>query len=231
MSSVPSLIRAYSAEPRFKSLTSDPSLFNNAQAWTYVADGIPIVYYGSEQGYSGGQDPLNREPLWTSGYSTSSPVRQPISFLSKVDLWLTLMSLLQEYLLISKLNRIRAQAGSVTPGFYTTKSTITASTNHDIVVRKSLMVSVLTNRGRGAAATVQVPTSAGLPPLIDVVDVLSVSLNHVCPPACFFESCRLSSQLQCKTWKTSSDGSTSVYISDGQPQVCISQRSKPLGRC
>ena len=28
--------------------------------------------YGTEQDYSGGNDPANREPLWTSGFSTSS---------------------------------------------------------------------------------------------------------------------------------------------------------------
>jgi alpha-amylase len=27
--------------------------------------GIPIVYYGTEQGYAGGYDPDNRETLWT----------------------------------------------------------------------------------------------------------------------------------------------------------------------
>lgn len=28
--------------------------------------GIPILYYGSEQGFSGGSDPKNREPLWNN---------------------------------------------------------------------------------------------------------------------------------------------------------------------
>lgn len=28
--------------------------------------GIPIIYYGSEQGFAGGADPNNRETLWTS---------------------------------------------------------------------------------------------------------------------------------------------------------------------
>ena len=38
----------------------------------YVAQGIPIVYYGTEQGFSGGDDPANREDLWRSGYSTNT---------------------------------------------------------------------------------------------------------------------------------------------------------------
>jgi alpha-amylase len=28
--------------------------------------GIPLIYYGSEQGFSGGDDPKNREPLWNN---------------------------------------------------------------------------------------------------------------------------------------------------------------------
>lgn len=32
--------------------------------------GIPIIYYGTEQGYKGGNDPQNRESLWPN-YDTS----------------------------------------------------------------------------------------------------------------------------------------------------------------
>lgn len=54
-------------------LYSQPSwtLYKNALTMTLMNIGIPIVYYGSEQGYHGGNDPLNRESLWPN-YSTSS---------------------------------------------------------------------------------------------------------------------------------------------------------------
>lgn len=29
--------------------------------WPFINDGIPILYYGQEQGYTGGADPANRE--------------------------------------------------------------------------------------------------------------------------------------------------------------------------
>ena len=29
--------------------------------WPFIQDGIPILYYGQEQGYTGGADPANRE--------------------------------------------------------------------------------------------------------------------------------------------------------------------------
>jgi len=34
--------------------------------FTLFYRGIPIIYYGDEQGYGGGDDPANREPLWTN---------------------------------------------------------------------------------------------------------------------------------------------------------------------
>ena len=37
----------------------------------YPWQGIPIIYYGTEQGFSGGRDPEDRESLWPN-YNTSS---------------------------------------------------------------------------------------------------------------------------------------------------------------
>ncbi len=58
--------------PRFESYTNDAALIKNAHAYVLVGDGIPYVYYGSEAGFNGGNDPDNREPLWPTGYNTSS---------------------------------------------------------------------------------------------------------------------------------------------------------------
>ena len=38
----------------------------NALVFSLFVDGIPMVYYGDEQAYGGGDDPLNREQLWTN---------------------------------------------------------------------------------------------------------------------------------------------------------------------
>eukprot|EP00827_Trimyema_finlayi_P007056 TRINITY_DN935_c0_g1_i1.p1 TRINITY_DN935_c0_g1~~TRINITY_DN935_c0_g1_i1.p1 ORF type:complete len:529 (+),score=188.32 TRINITY_DN935_c0_g1_i1:60-1646(+) len=50
--------------PRFLNYQSDSRKFKSFIAYTLGCQGIPIVYYGSEQGYAGGQDPYNRETLW-----------------------------------------------------------------------------------------------------------------------------------------------------------------------
>jgi alpha-amylase len=57
--------------PRFLFENPDKTLYKNALLYGLFATGIPIVYYGSEQGFDGGNDPLNREVLWPTKYSES----------------------------------------------------------------------------------------------------------------------------------------------------------------
>jgi len=57
---------------RFASFQKDTMLFKAGLTFTLMAQGIPIVYYGAEQGYAGGNDPNNREPLWTSNFNTNT---------------------------------------------------------------------------------------------------------------------------------------------------------------
>ncbi|KAL4931095.1 glycoside hydrolase superfamily [Aspergillus undulatus] len=67
---------------RWLSAKNDKSLLKNALAYVVLARGIPIVYYGTEQGYAGGNDPANREDLWRSKFSTDADLYKAISLLS-----------------------------------------------------------------------------------------------------------------------------------------------------
>jgi len=49
---------------RFLNSQGDWRLFKSALLFSLTGRGIPIFYYGSEQGFNGGGDPQNREPLW-----------------------------------------------------------------------------------------------------------------------------------------------------------------------
>jgi len=57
---------------RFLSFQKDVVLFKSGLTFTLMAQGIPIIYYGADQGFSGGNDPNNREPLWTSNFNQNS---------------------------------------------------------------------------------------------------------------------------------------------------------------
>ncbi len=56
--------------PRFLWRNSDPRALRAALAYLLTEDGIPCLYYGTEQEFAGGNDPSNREPLWWSEYRT-----------------------------------------------------------------------------------------------------------------------------------------------------------------
>lgn len=68
--------------PRFLSFQGDQQLFKNALTYTLTAAGIPIMYYGNEQGFAGGADPNNREPLWNS-FNTGHPLYLHVATVNK----------------------------------------------------------------------------------------------------------------------------------------------------
>jgi alpha-amylase len=70
--------------PRFLSYQQDYALYRAGLVFTLMSNGIPIVYYGTEQGFHGAIDPANREPLWTTGFATTTPLYQ---FLKQVVGW------------------------------------------------------------------------------------------------------------------------------------------------
>jgi alpha-amylase len=58
--------------PRFLYVRNDQVAYKAALTFMLFTRGIPIVYYGTEQGFDGGNDPYCREPLWPSGYNTQT---------------------------------------------------------------------------------------------------------------------------------------------------------------
>ena len=48
----------------------------------FASQGIPIIYYGTEQGFSGDHDPVNRETMW-GHYDTSNDLFQAVSAMAK----------------------------------------------------------------------------------------------------------------------------------------------------
>ncbi len=47
------------------------TLLHNVLVFVITAQGVPCLYYGTEQGFEGGNDPANRERLWDTGFDTS----------------------------------------------------------------------------------------------------------------------------------------------------------------
>lgn len=68
--------------PRFLYEQPDEAALRNALTLMLTMDGIPCIYYGTEQNFKGGNDPANREPLWDSGYDTTNATFKHISALN-----------------------------------------------------------------------------------------------------------------------------------------------------
>lgn len=69
--------------PRFL-FTGNPAGLRNALTFIYTAQGIPCVYYGTEQEFDGGNDPSNREDLWPTGFDTSNETFQHLKKLAEI---------------------------------------------------------------------------------------------------------------------------------------------------
>jgi glycosidase len=70
--------------PRFLYSGAGAAALHNALLFVFTEDGIPCVYYGTEQDFTGGNDPANREDLWASGYSESGATFQWIQKLTRI---------------------------------------------------------------------------------------------------------------------------------------------------
>lgn len=68
--------------PRFLNLNPSYTGLRNELTFVMMGDWIPIVYYGTEQGFDGGSDPNNRESLWPY-MSTEHPLYKFIQLLTK----------------------------------------------------------------------------------------------------------------------------------------------------
>jgi alpha-amylase len=69
---------------RILSELDDPRAARVALTLLFTLDAIPSVYYGTEQGFSGGYGDASREPLWTAKFHENAPLFGYIRRLSAV---------------------------------------------------------------------------------------------------------------------------------------------------
>lgn len=130
---------------RFLSQTSDTSLFKNALTFVMMGDGIPVYYYGSEQGFNGGSDPANREALWPSGYDTTTDLYKFTTTLVK--------------------NARQKSNGTVTPSV-DVQDSVYAFTRGSALV-------VVNNKGSSSTDSVTVKVGSGIQDGTQLVDVFT----------------------------------------------------------
>ncbi|TFY68040.1 hypothetical protein EVJ58_g1252 [Rhodofomes roseus] len=137
--------------PRFQSITTDQGLVKNAMAWPFIADGIPILYYGQEQGYTGANDPYNREALWLSGYEEDKTLVQHVRIL----------------------NAARKAAIAASSSYLSTAVTFPSVSGNTLAVSKYPMLALLTNVGASGTPAWDVSSGTGYASGTELIDVLT----------------------------------------------------------
>lgn len=135
--------------PRWASQSSDPQSMYNAMAFTFMYDGIPIVYYGQEFGFSGAGDPKNREPLWPAGYK-SNPASQ----------------------MMTKLNSLRNFLVSNTQ-WATSEPHVLTSSQYGIAFAKGDVLSILTNIGSPPQNSTHIAVASAYEPGTALTDIFT----------------------------------------------------------
>ncbi|KAI4238033.1 MAG: hypothetical protein LQ349_001415, partial [Xanthoria aureola] len=149
----PTLLATFSENhdnPRFLSQRNDLNAQMNVIVFTILAGGIPIIYQGQEQGFSGGNDPANREALWDSGYSTKTPL----------------------YMLIASVNQIRNHEVFASPEYLTDSTSVIYTDDHHIALQKGNIVSLYSNEGSNGTSsniTLENTRFQGNQPIVEIL--------------------------------------------------------------
>ncbi|KAG2080264.1 glycoside hydrolase family 13 protein [Suillus cothurnatus] len=109
--------------PRWANISVDPQSLYNVMVFNFMTDGIPIVYYGQEQSFSGNSDPYNREAMWPSKYANTTT-----------------------YQLMTTLNQFRNFLVNNTQ-WATTPTQVLTTSPYGIATLKGDCVSIMTNIG------------------------------------------------------------------------------------
>ncbi|CAN8102346.1 unnamed protein product [Discula destructiva] len=212
-------------QKRFANFNGDMALVKNAVAFTMLMDGIPIIYQGQEQHFSGGGDPDNRHGLWSSGYRTDTEL----------------------YRTIGRLNRIRSLAIEQDQAYTPFQASPIWSDNDTVAMKKAQVVSVLTNLGVGPTSyNISLPASGtGYSAGQEIVDLFApgcpryttasngeLTFEMTSAPKVFYPATRLgASDLCCKSGGYSQGAGVQVKVSLGVPVALSAGLSVDLSSC
>ncbi|KAF9052781.1 alpha-amylase [Panaeolus papilionaceus] len=134
--------------PRWHNHTVDPQSLYNAMSLNFMSDGIPVVYYGQEQSFSGVGDPYNREPLWPSQYAQSDA-----------------------YKLTTLLNQFRNFLVNTTD-WVTQSAELLTSSPYGVAIMKGPVITIVTNIG-SPPQNVHIAASTPYPPSTALINIIT----------------------------------------------------------
>lgn len=165
--------------PRIAATNTDPTIAENAAAFTILGDGIPIIFYGQEHNLPGGNDPYNRVAAWLPQNGE-----------------LDANTALCQY--VTRLNKIRAWAIKKSAGYTTYGANVLNYSDDQILIRKDVIRSILTNGGMGQASGSYTTVGAAFTHSVTVVDMIS-----------------------CKTYQADKDGEVTANVGGGAAAILM----------
>lgn len=132
----PSRTLVRTAIARLVPKTHNKTISSNALVFSFMYDGIPVVYYGQEQYFKGRDDPANREPLWPSQYHDNDAVRLIAS-----------INQFRNFLVSNALEPIDGNMSHTAADWLHQSSQVLSHTEQEIVLARGPVISVLTGRG------------------------------------------------------------------------------------
>lgn len=148
--------------PRWSGQSQDPQSLYNAMIFSFMYDGIPIVYYGQEQFFRGKDDPANREPLWPSQYHENNAT----------DL-VAALNQFRNFLISTSTTAIGADAAHTPADWLHQSSQVLSHSQQDIVLARGPVISVLTGRGTAQFNDSVSVLNSGYPAEQPLTDILS----------------------------------------------------------
>ncbi|KAG8777412.1 hypothetical protein FRC12_000372 [Ceratobasidium sp. 428] len=147
--------------PRWSGQSTDPQSLYNALVFTFMYDGIPVVYYGQEQYFKGRDDPANREPLWPSGYHENDALNM-----------MTTMNQFRNFLISHASTTIGENTTHTVGDWLHQPAQVLSHSQHEIALARGPVISVLTGRGSAPYNASTAVLNSGYPagqPLTDII--------------------------------------------------------------
>ena len=141
--------------------------YRNALTFLLTTDGIPCIYYGTEQDFAGGPDPSNREDMWFSDFSTEKVTFKHLQRLISIRKELPALRRGNLEFLLTSDQASSVQGAGAQAGIFAFSS--------DLPRTEKVLVILNTHDDR-ESQTVDLdgtPMSTGLPPNTQLVDLLS----------------------------------------------------------
>ncbi|CAE6409846.1 unnamed protein product, partial [Rhizoctonia solani] len=148
--------------PRWFGQHKDPQSLYNALAFSFMYDGIPVVYYGQEQYFQGRDDPANREPLWPSYYLKNNATR----FIASLNQF--------RNFLVARSADPDDLASPISDWLHQSTQVL-SHTEHDIVLARGPVISILTGRGSAEFNASASVLNSGYPSAQPLTDIITCS--------------------------------------------------------